>query len=181
MQPENNPYTANSILIKAILNGKYPKIKVTLIEGLRINRPGQTGLLTSEASRASRLSIYVNNVLRGVHPLFRTGDSKQERALDLGPQSIVKNYAAAHEILLGYVRDEINTVRENRINKYGADIATYQKQGSELRIFKGIFKNADETFLNDLEETLDGQKSVDEFFALHEGNMHPTTSEKLEF
>tara|TARA_R110001599_G_scaffold353770_1_gene597055 strand:- start:7151 stop:19927 length:12777 start_codon:yes stop_codon:yes gene_type:complete len=170
LKPENNPYTANSMIVKAILAGKQAIIDVAHIEGLKIHRPGAIGQLTSDASPASRLSIYINNVLNGVHPLLRTGDSKQERALDFGPDSVFKRFDDAEALLLGYVRDEINTVRERRLNGYGNNINLYKDNGNDLRIFKGIFKSADNNFLSDLDSTLNGKISVDEFFAMHETN-----------
>jgi len=163
LNPTNNPYTANSIIIKALNEGKKITAQVSHLEGSRVNKIGEQGKLISNLSPSARLSIYTNSILSGVHPLFRAADTKQERGIDLGTDSVIQKFEDAQDILLGYVEDEINTVLARNLTGYGKDIVTYQTEGTDLRIFNNIL-NQNPKLSDNLEDVLRGDITVNEFW-----------------
>ena len=75
---KNNPYVANSLVLKAISADPNAKIEMHVIEGLRIDRAGDQGLHTSHLTYEDRAAMYINSVLNGVIPILRTADAKTE-------------------------------------------------------------------------------------------------------
>ena len=168
LNPLNNPYTANSIIVKRILEGKPIQLKSIILEGSGSARAGIQGQLTSDLSPSARMGLYINGVLRGQHQIFRTGDSKQDRGLDFGKDFVFKQFEDARDILLGYIEDEINVTRARILQDYGSDIANFQDNSKQLRVFQNILEKGSSEFKIDLKNVLDGTISTEAFWVKNE-------------
>ena len=166
LNPSNNPYTANSIIVKRVLEGKRANISSIILEGSRRQREGVEGDLTSDLGPSARMGLYINSVLRGVHPILRTADSKQERAIDIG--TVFNSFEDAKDILLGYVEDEINVTRARILEDYGSDIKSFQDNAKDLRVFQNILEKGSTEFKVSLSNVLDGTITKEAFWLNNE-------------
>lgn len=135
-----NSYWLNNILFK---NGKRTntKFEVSILEGARINKPGQEGEVNTKLDRADRAWISFNAVLNGLTPLIRTSDKSLEygvqTAVPFSMENVVSNVNSYLDVFVNYLKDELEMGRSNDVDL----IKNYKKNiGDGLYFFKDILK-----------------------------------------
>jgi len=127
---KNDVYSKNSIW-KKILQKNQGALKLVVLEGQKINEPGQQGEITSNLSEGDLTVTHINALLNNVFPLMRAGDKKLEYGFQINMDSSIKD---ALNIFKGYLADELERVamfNEGDRN----DIAVFQEQGGNLVTF----------------------------------------------
>tara|TARA_A100001515_G_scaffold71744_1_gene57129 strand:- start:14115 stop:28475 length:14361 start_codon:yes stop_codon:yes gene_type:complete len=160
---KNNPYVANSLVLKAISADPNAKIEMHVIEGLRIDRAGDQGLHTSHLTYEDRAAMYINSVLNGVIPILRTADAKTEYGVRF-PIEQFTDPVDVREQLLGYFVDELTTAVNFNTKGLGKDIKDYNRKGGGLRVFKQIVESRlQPSEMIDLTNVLQGHMPINEF------------------
>ena len=168
---QNNPYVANSAVLRALSENPNLKIDMHVIEGLRIDRAGDQGLHTSHLTYEDRAAVYINSVLNGVIPILRTADAKTEYGVRL-PIEQFNDAIDAKGQLLGYFIDELNTAVQFRTKGIGKDIKDYKDNAGELRVFNHIVRSRlNLSEISDLDAALAGNIPVGQFIAKHENTL----------
>lgn len=136
-----NSYLLHNILFENGIRTSAP-FKINVIEGSRINKPGEEGEVNTKLTKADRAWISMNSMLKGVFPILRTSDKSLEYALETDvPFPINKINQSVTEYLdvfIGYIKDELNTGKSQDV----LTVKNFKKNiGNGLYFFEGILKN----------------------------------------
>ena len=153
LDPNNNPFTANSITIKSLiewlqlpadkrLTTNPPNVEVSHLLGMSIDEKSTRGKDWSAMNVSERLLFTIENTLKGKSIGFRTADAKTQYLYDFPTVGNYSKIQDAENILLGYLEDEIHVSAVRNKEGFGSDIAVYRDQAKDLRLFKGILTDA---------------------------------------
>lgn len=126
LDPENNPYTANSVLLKKDglffdKNGRLKRqIELEIHEGSREEESGVSKEF-DDFNQPDQLRVHINRGLQGAYPLLRPADNSIERYINVGKPVLSSAEIANEEyipIFFNYLRDEL--IRSKDIQ--GSDI-----------------------------------------------------------
>ncbi len=155
----NNLFVKNSYVLKNLAKHR-PELRI--IEGL-VSTEIDENNITSNLTSPDYIANYFSNVMKGVYPFMRASDKKTDFGLDMGlfidSKKVGEQFRtdSYFNIMLGYLKDEIETSRELNINGLGSDIKHYNKNARNLRMF-------DYLDLADLQDVLNNPDvTVDEF------------------
>ena len=135
-----NSYFLHNVLFKDGVRTSAP-FQTSILEGARINEPGQEGETNTKMVKADRAWMSFNAVLTGLFPLIRTSDKSLEYGIQTKvPFTIDKigeNVGNYLDVFVGYLVDELNMGRSTDVS----NIKNFDKNiGNGLYFFKDILK-----------------------------------------
>lgn len=131
---------------KANLRGSYwinllkagEKLKVSNLQGGRVDVIGQKGKHISKGTKGDITSLHMSAIMDGVIPYLRAADMKSEFAMGFGIKNHYHTYTEAVEILSNQLADEVRTSILLNSNGVGSNVSGYRENAKDLRYFKGI-------------------------------------------
>lgn len=161
----DNPYTQNSIWLKAIFpnkGDKHPgaKLEMNTVSGMKNQDDNTSGVAATKLEPADKAAQEINDLLlHGTTSLTRAGDKATEYAFKVTsfettqgenmlpvPIKSIEDHGFNNDdvksIFLGYFNDELARIRDFTINGKGKNIAIYNKQAGDWSIFTDILRPA---------------------------------------
>ena len=131
---------------KANLRGSYwidqlkggMKLKVSNLQGSRIDTIGQKGTHISKGTKGDIGAIHLTAILDGITPFVRSADIKSEYAIGFGVKNKIYSYTEAVQILSEQLLDEVRTAALLNSANVGGNVIGYKDNAIDLRYFKDI-------------------------------------------
>lgn len=138
-----NVFNKNSAIKPMMLDSKNPiKIQTTVFNGFTYGPLGET---IKDISEPNRWTMFINSTLAN-HPVY-TYYRAADRSIENGfrfvnkrtnqPIKLFDNFIGARNAMLGYLKDEINTIYHFKRNNLGENVKFYQKKADKFRFFSG--------------------------------------------
>lgn len=141
-------YLLNNVLFRDTLGDGVKRrtsapFKLSIIEGSRINKPGEEGDTNTKLDKADRTWISFNSILKGLTPILRTSDKSLEYGLQIGndgifsPEDASERRGEFHNIFLNYLEAELEMGKNTDVD----DIQYFKKNvGDGLYFFEDILR-----------------------------------------
>lgn len=136
---DGNPLLRNSLWAKKFNDGK--KIKVVILDGARIDEPGETGSSTADLTYGDAASQQFTSVLNGINPYLRAGDKSLEHGFTFGENVKYMSLDEATQYYSGALADELLSSYMLNVEGQGSEFVQYANVAKDLRVFKGIFND----------------------------------------
>lgn len=138
---QGNPLLRHSSWADKIRAGK--KLSVGILEGARVDAPGETGTSTSDLSYPDAASLQFTSVLNGNFPYMRAGDKALENSFSFGESPKYTSLEDTTNYFKGHLSDELLSSYMLNVEGIGVDYPEYANSAKDLRIFKDAFNEED--------------------------------------
>lgn len=191
LDPENNPYTANSLFLQkgGLFFNEQGKIKrrfqLEIHEGSKEEKSGISKEF-DDLNQPDQLRVHINKGLQGSYPILRPADNSIERYINID-----KPFFSDHDIVnndhirafLGYLKDELNRGKDLLDSKVKwENLNEKAKQGVIISILSNNaqLKEEIEAFFNSEDSTIEEFFSNMETLELIESELRNYFSERTD-
>lgn len=143
-----NPLLRHSYYKDLINEGK--QIKIVLLEGARINEPGEAGTSTAKLSTPDAASQQFTSVLSGTSPYMRAADQALEHGIQVGGEPKFADLNEITEYFKGHLADELLSSYMLNVEGVGSEYPEYANSAKDLRVFKDALSKANEARYKEL-------------------------------